>query len=56
MSTREWIEAGPERLKEMEATAGLIFGYGKWQCLGRDVAMLELNKVFVEVSYLHAIL
>lgn len=24
-----WIEAGPKRLKEMEATAGLIFGYGK---------------------------
>jgi cytochrome P450 len=45
-----WLEADPARLKEMDATLALTFGYGKWQCLGKDVALMELNKVFVEVS------
>lgn len=44
-----WIEASPEKLKEMEDTVDLVFGYGRWQCLGRNVALMELNKVFVEV-------
>lgn len=25
-----WIEASPERLKEMDGTLDLIFGYGRW--------------------------
>ena len=44
-----------ERKKEMEARVGLVFGYGKWQCLGREVASVELNKVFVEVSCFHSL-
>ncbi|PFH61477.1 hypothetical protein XA68_17308 [Ophiocordyceps unilateralis] len=44
-----WIEASPERLREMDATVELVFGYGRWQCLGRNVALMELNKVFVEL-------
>ena len=28
----------------------LIFGYGRFHCLGKNVAMIELNKFFVEVS------
>lgn len=27
----------------------LIFGHGRFQCLGKTVAMIELNKTFVEV-------
>lgn len=27
----------------------LVFGHGKWKCLGRDVAAMELNKVVPEV-------
>ena len=46
-----WIEASPEKLREMEGTVELVFGYGRWQCLGRNVAFMELNKVFVEVSH-----
>jgi cytochrome P450 len=42
------VEAG--KLKEMDDTMALIFGYGKYGCLGKGVAMIELNKVFVEVS------
>ncbi len=49
-----WLEAeaeeGDERLRRMTATWGLVFKYGKWQCLGKEVALLELNKVFVEAS------
>ena len=55
-----WLEAEAElaedpeseRLKRMTSTWNLIFKYGKWQCLGKEVALLELNKVFVEVSLL----
>jgi cytochrome P450 len=27
----------------------LIFSYGRWQCLGRPVALMELNKIYVEL-------
>lgn len=46
-----WLEARDEEaLREMLGTWELIFKFGKWQCLGRNVALMELNKVFVEVS------
>lgn len=45
-----WLEAKGQRLKDMTSTWELIFKYGKWQCLGRTVALIELNKVFVEVG------
>lgn len=49
-----WIEAAEEadgeRYKEMLATVDLVFGYGKFYCMGRTIALMELNKVFVEVS------
>lgn len=45
-----WLEADGEKLKAMERTLQLVFKAGKWQCLGRDVAAIELNKTFVEVS------
>jgi cytochrome P450 len=47
-----WLESPAERLRDMEATLELVFGYGRWQCLGRNVALIELNKVYVEVSRL----
>ncbi|RYP01151.1 hypothetical protein DL765_010874 [Monosporascus sp. GIB2] len=28
----------------------LIFGYGRWMCLGKALAWMEMNKIFVEVS------
>lgn len=45
-----WHEASPEKLREMESALELVFGYGRWQCLGRNIALMELDKVFVEVS------
>lgn len=49
-----WLEAAPEKVREMESTLELTFGYGRWQCLGRNVALIELNKVLFEVSVLLA--
>lgn len=46
-----WLEAGAgtEREKEMLGVLDLNFGWGKYQCLGKNIAMMELNKVFVEL-------
>jgi cytochrome P450 len=51
-----WLESEGEKLKEMESALELIFSYGRWQCLGRPVALMELNKVYVEVSWTPAVL
>ena len=45
-----WLEAPAEKLDAMEKTKDMVFSPGKWQCLGKPVAMIELNKVFFEVS------
>lgn len=46
-----WLDVKDEdKLRSMLSTWELVFKYGKWQCLGRSVALMELNKVFVEVS------
>ncbi|PKS11176.1 hypothetical protein jhhlp_002937 [Lomentospora prolificans] len=44
-----WLEAAPEKIREREATLELVFSYGRWQCLGKNVALIELNKVYVEL-------
>ena len=38
----------PDRLDEMRRTTELIFGYGKYQCLGKAIASLEITKVLFE--------
>lgn len=51
-----WLESkDEEHLRAMTSTWELVFKYGKWQCLGRSVALMELNKMFVEVSGVPAI-
>lgn len=44
-----WLEAEEETLATMLSTSDLIFHYGKYQCLGKPVALMELNKTYVEV-------
>ena len=56
-SPERWlIDAGrkgeEERLQRMEKTVDLVFGSARWGCLGRGISLLELNKIFVEVSFL----
>lgn len=51
-----WFESDPARLARMVRTNDLIFGHGKFQCLGKPVAQIEIGKTIFEVrSYnLHA--
>jgi cytochrome P450 len=44
-------ESSREQLVAMRRTTELIFGYGKYQCLGKPIAWLEITKVLFEVSY-----
>ncbi|KAK0649881.1 cytochrome P450 [Cercophora newfieldiana] len=44
-----WLEADEERLAVMTSTLDLVFHYGKYMCLGKPVAMMEFNKIFVEL-------
>ncbi|RYP49476.1 hypothetical protein DL768_004835 [Monosporascus sp. mg162] len=45
-----WIDAEPERLREMELAQGLVFGMGsRWECLGKRLAYMELTKTLFEL-------
>lgn len=44
-----WIEAGEGAYNRMDRTVELVFGTGRFTCLGRNIARVELDKVFVEV-------
>jgi len=44
-----WLEASEEQLAIMQKTIDLIFGYGKYSCLGKPIALLELGKALAEV-------
>jgi cytochrome P450 len=43
-----WLEAG-DQLGQMEKVQDLMFGSGRYGCLGKSLAMVELNKIFVTV-------
>ncbi len=45
-----WLEADAARATKMSGVVDLVFSVGKYQCLGKPVALMELNKIFVEVS------
>lgn len=42
-------ESSPEKLKAIERNNDLIFGSGRFQCLGKNVAAIEMNKVIFEL-------
>lgn len=44
-----WLEAKGEKLATMERTVDMVFGHGKYQCLGQNIAWMELNKMFFEL-------
>jgi cytochrome P450 len=45
-----WLESDPAKLAEMVRTNELTFGHGKFQCLGKPVAQIEIGKTVFEVS------
>lgn len=48
-----WLEIDHEKWRLMDQTVMLDFGSpSRWECLGKNIAMLELNKTYVEVSSL----
>jgi cytochrome P450 len=52
-----WLEAEKEeeRVKYLNSVVDLDFGSGKYQCLGKRIASMELNKIFIEVSPSHSL-
>ena len=44
-----WLEATGEKLALMEECHHLVFGYGRFRCMGENIARLELNKIFFEL-------
>lgn len=46
-----WLEAKGEKREAMGRSVELVFGTGRYGCLGKGIAALELNKVFAEVCF-----
>jgi cytochrome P450 len=44
-----WLQAEAQKLATMDKVLELNFRYGKYKCLGRNVAWIELNKVVFEL-------
>lgn len=44
-----WLESDPATLAVMVRTNDLIFGHGKFQCLGKAVAQIEIGKTVFEL-------
>jgi cytochrome P450 len=47
-----WLEKTGETLARMERSVECVFGSGRYGCLGKQVAFIELNKVFAQVRNL----
>lgn len=45
-----FLECDEKTKMNMIHTVELAFGYGRWMCLGKSLALIELNKIFFEVS------
>lgn len=44
-----WLNVSEAKYAEMARVVDMTFGSGRFKCLGRAVAWIELNKIFVEV-------
>ena len=47
-----WVDIDPAKRRFMSDTVELVFGYGRWGCSGKPVALMELNKIFIQVCYI----
>lgn len=43
-----WLNIERNKKQEMQQVTEMVFGYGRWACLGKPIALMELGKVFVE--------
>ena len=44
-----WLEVDEERRARMEKVHDLVFGYGRWLCLGKSMVSMEIRQTIVEV-------
>ncbi|KAL2214516.1 cytochrome P450 [Sarocladium strictum] len=44
-----WLVDDEQRIAYMSSVVDLVFSSGKYQCLGKPVALMEINKIFVEL-------
>ncbi|RYP05775.1 hypothetical protein DL764_003592 [Monosporascus ibericus] len=49
------LEKDEKKLSEMNRTHELVFGYGKYQCLGRPVALMEIGKAVFELHFTNSL-
>lgn len=45
-----FIDCDQDTMARRTKVVDLVFGHGRWLCLGKVMAWMELNKIFVEVS------
>ena len=48
-----WLIDDEKRLHEMRRTLDLVFGHGATKCLGYELALMILHKIFFEVSFIN---
>ena len=46
-----WLVANEKELKSMDAAVDTNFGGGKYSCLGKPIALMELHKAVFEVRF-----
>lgn len=44
-----WLENSPDKLREMEKAQDLVFGFGRYRCMGERIAKVELHKTLFEL-------
>ena len=44
-----WLEADKQRRAQMDKVHDLVFGYGRWLCLGKSMVSMEIRQTIVEV-------
>lgn len=45
-----WLGLSDERREEMNGIFEVMFGFGKYKCLGRPLVFMEMSKLLFEVS------
>ncbi len=47
-----FLECDAREKVELTKSVDMVFGHGRWKCLGKTFVWIEMNKLFVQVSTL----